>query len=117
MVLRPGDAVLARQDLRDRRRAAAAGSGLRRGRPLRGAPRPDGEVRPRQARSPRGPGDGGRRVERQPAIALEPDLDPGVGVAVADEPRVVIRVGPSTGEADGDTNPTSAGLTTNGWFE
>ncbi len=42
-----------------------------------------------------------RGVERKPSVAREPDLDPGVGVAVGDHPEARARVVAAAGVADG----------------
>ena len=50
------------------------------------------------------------RVEREPAVAVEPDLDPGVRVPVVDAPRSAVHVVGAAREAGGDAggNPEVA---------
>ena len=55
-----------------------------------------GRVRPAEVPAPRG------RVEREPAVAVEPDLDPGVRVPIVDAPRPAVRVVGAAREAGGD---------------
>ena len=45
----------------------------------------------------------GRRVERQPPVAVEPDLDPRVRIRVGDRPAALVLVEVSAGEARRDT--------------